>query len=923
MREDQQAFDFKDPGATRGPVECLGQTFESEDARRHHFLTLLAAKLKDPEFRLTPGFPKGSDDDILKMSDPPYYTACPNPFIGEFVRSCNRPKAEAGEYRRQPFAVDVSVGKMNQLYQVHTYHTKVPHLAILPAIVHYTEPGDIVLDGFCGSGMSGVATNFCSVAPREIRDQVEETLRDSGHGEADWGMRRSILLDIGPAASFIAANYNLAFNTDEFRRAYESILSDFDKDLGWMYQTRHTDGSGTGKINYTIWSECFACPECGDEVVYADQAMDAETKKVARDFSCAKCSAILNKDNLQRLFDTSIDTATGQPWRRIRLKPILINYRVGKTDFEKPLDEADWAILERVQGLPRPAVFPTDKFPIEEMYHGSRLKPKGIDRIHHLFLSKATQALGFAWEAAERHPNTRVRLMLRFLFEQAIWTMTVQNLYQKGGFKQVNKYLDGVYYVPSIICEVSLRYAIEARAKRMVSVFSKYAPPHGSSIISTSSATLLSEIPDSSVDYVFTDPPFGENKFYADLNFLVESWHGVTTAPAVEAIVDGKKGKGVAEYQELMRSAFSEYCRVLKPGRWMTVVFSNSKNSIWRAIQEALGTAGFVVADVRTLDKQHGSYRQVTSSAVKQDLVISAYKPTGELSAQFSLEHVTNESAWAFVSEHLANLPVFVGRAGEAEVVLERTPQMLHDRVVAFFVQRGVAVPVSGTVFFAGLAERFPEREGMFFRQDQVSEYDRKRTTVSELRQLSLFVSDEASATQWVRQQLQAKPQTFQDLQPQFMQQLQHWAKHERTIELKELLELNFLCYDGKGPVPSQIHGYLSTNFKALRNIEKEDEALKAKAVDRWYVPDPKKEGDQEKRRLRVLLKEFGEYRASTSRKIKQFRTEAVRAGFKHCYDEQDYQTIVDVADKLPPQVIQEDEKLLMYYDVATMRLSD
>ena len=129
------------------------------------------------------------------------------------------------------------------------------------------------------------------------------------------------------------------------------------------------------------------------------------------------------------------------------------------------------------------------------------------------------------------------------------------------------------------------------------------------------------------------------------------------------------------------------------------------------------------------------------------------------------------------------------------------------------------------------------------------------------------------------------------------------------------------MCYDGSGPVPSQIHRYLSTNFKPLRNLDKENQALKEKALDRWYVPDPKKEGDLEKLRMRTLLKEFEEYRTSTSRKIKLFRTEAVRAGFKRCYDVREYQTIVDVAAKLPEQVIQEDEKLLMYYDVATMRL--
>ena len=193
----------------------------------------------------------------------------------------------------------------------------------------------------------------------------------------------------------------------------------------------------------------------------------------------------------------------------------------------------------------------------------------------------------------------------------------------------------------------------------------------------------------------------------------------------------------------------------------------------------------------------------------------------------------------------------------------------------------------------------------------------------SELQQLELFVSDEASATKWIRQQLQGKPQTFQELQPQFMQQIQSWAKHEITIELKEILALNFLCYEGDGNVPSQIHNYLSTNFRELRNLEKDDERLKSKANDRWYVADAKKESDLEKLRMRTLLREFEEYRTGSQRKIKEFRSEAVRAGFKRCYDAQDYETIVTVAAKLPEQVIQEDEKLLMYYDVATMRLGD
>ncbi|GBE48572.1 hypothetical protein BMS3Bbin12_01751 [bacterium BMS3Bbin12] len=92
-------------------------------------------------------------------------------------------------------------------------------------------------------------------------------------------------------------------------------------------------------------------------------------------------------------------------------------------------------------------------------------------------------------------------------------------------------------------------------------------------------------------------------------------------------------------------------------------------------------------------------------------------------------------------------------------------------------------------------------------------------------------------------------------------------------------------------------------------------------AEDRWCVPDLKKEGDLERLRLRTLLRGFEDYKTSPKCKIKQIRTEAVRAGFKHCYPIRDYQTIARVAAKLSEQVIQVDEKLLVYYDVATMQL--
>jgi len=449
-------------------------------------------------------------------------------------------------------------------------------------------------------------------------------------------------------------------------------------------------------------------------------------------------------------------------------------------------------------------------------------------------------------------------------------------------------------------------------------------------------------MPNDSVDYVFVDPPFGSNIPYSEVNFLWESLLAIFTNTKPDGVESQIQNKALTEYQRIMERCFTEFRRVLKPGRWITVEFHNSKNAVWNALQEALTCAGFVVADVRILDKKQKSFKQATTAgAVKQDLIITAYKANGGLENRFKREAGTEEGVWDFLRTHLKQLPVFVSKDGQAEVIAERQNYLLFDRMVAFHVQRGVTVPLSAAEFYAGLAQRFPERDGMYFLPEQVAEYDKKRMTVRELMQLQLFVTDESSAIQWLKQQLLKKPQTFQEIHPQFLKEIGGWQKYEKPLELSELLEQNFLRYDGKGSIPQQILSWLKESAEMRKIIQDEiaagrareengalhfaslstqSSALITRSKDRWYVPDPNKAGDLEKLRERSLLKEFEDYRTSSQKRLKVFRLEAVRAGFKKAWQERDYATIITVARKIPENVLQEDPKLLMWYDQALTR---
>ncbi|WP_305822500.1 DNA methyltransferase [Massilia brevitalea] len=912
-------------GTGSQPVECLGLKFPSDQARREHFLKLLAEKLKDPAFRKIEGFPQGTDEAILAISDPPYYTACPNPFLEDFVRHYGKPYDSSVEYSREPQTIDVSVGKTDPLYKAHSYHTKVPHLAIVPSILHYTEPGDIVLDGFGGSGMTGVAAQWCGSAPSVYRHELEIQWKKQGKAAPKWGARRVILNDLSPAATFIAANYNLPFNVETFAKEGKKLLNEVAQELGWMYETLHKDGKTKGRIEYTVWSQIYSCPECAGEVNFIDEALDEESKRVKDSFPCPHCGAELTKQKMERLFASTVDSATGKTLQTPKRQPSLIIYSVEGSRHQKSPDEHDIHVLNRISSLECPTDVPKMQIPPMHMTHErARMDYSGITHIHHFFLPRALHAMAALWRKASSQPDARVREMLLFFVEQALWTASLLNRYRPTGFSQVNQYMTGVYYVASQHAECSPWYILDGKLGRLAKTFQAFGARQAGAGITTGSVASL-PLAAGSIDYIFTDPPFGENIYYADLNFLVESWHRVITDAQPEAIVDRFKKKGLPEYQQLMQRCFTEYYRVLKPGRWMTVVFSNSKAAVWNAIQVALQQAGFVVAEVTALDKVQGSYRQVTSAtAVKQDLVISAYKPNGGLEDRFNRDGPTVDSAWDFVQTHLKQLPavkVTSGYPQELLNIVERDPRRIYDRMASWFIRHGEMVPISTPEFLAGLPVRFREMDGMVFMPDQLVEYEKARSRIPQVKQAELFVSDERSAIDWLTSFLLKRPSTRSEIHPEYIPLIGSAKRKGEIIpELDQLLEDNFLRYDGIDEVPSQIHSYLSTNHKDLRSLDKSNLALVAKAKDRWYVPDPNKAQDLEKKRDKALLKEFEAYQASTGRKLKEFRLEVLRAGFKAAWGAKNYKAIIKIAHKIPEEALQEDEKLLLWYDQALTR---
>lgn len=876
--------------SSNGPVECLGQTFANEEARREHFTKLLREKLKDPEFRKIEGFPIGTDEAILELSEPPYYTACPNPWLQELISKCN----STGGKEAEPLAYDISEGKRDPLYEHYSYHTKVPHKAVARYIAHYTNPGDVVLDGFCGSGMTGLAAKWLS-------EQNEEF----GGGE-----RNVILSDLSPYAAFIARNYSNQVNLNDISREVHELENKFK----WLYQTIDSDGISRD-INYTVWSDVFSCPHCGGEVIFFNDFVDQVTGKVLDNGDCRTCAKSLTKKNLDSIFINEWDDVLNKSVQLRKQVPVLIRYFVGKKQMEKLPDNDDIELIKKIQDYKLSSEVPT-----LELRDGDNtsqpIRSHGITHSHQFFTKRNLIAVNEIYKLVKRTNSSR--WLFELLGGFRVWTkrsIFLTTAWKGGGTGAFKPSSSGILYVPSISGERNVLRSFMERVGKALRFNARLPKSKLPAFVTNGSTSNLATIPDESVDYIFIDPPFGGNIMYSELNLVFEPWLNTVTNEIKEAICNKTQGKDLIFYNNSMFSCFKELYRVLKEGRWMTVEFHNSKNSIWNSIQDSLSRAGFIVADVRTLDKKQGTFKQYTSSgAVKQDLVITAYKPKNSFIKDFTLHAGTIEGVWDFVRNHLSALPVVLHKDDTVEVISERQKYLLFDRMISYHIRNGILIPISAPEFYSKLNEIFIERDGQYFLPEQVAKYDSVRSRSNGVLQLSLFVNDEATAIKWCRDLLDKSPKHIKDIQPEFLKSM-NWQKNEKDVELSEILEQNFLMYDGVSDVPVQIHKYLSSNYKNLRGLEKDSSMLKEYALNRWYVPDATKAIDKEKFRIRTLLREFDSYKSI--KKVKQPRAEALRAGFNACWENQDLQTILDISAKIPTAVLQEDEKLLMFYDNA------
>jgi len=668
------------------------------------------------------------------------------------------------------------------------------------------------------------------------------------------------------------------------------IIDEVDNELNWMTKTKHSDGR-EGRINSILYSEHFNCPQCSHEFILWDTAVDFVNGKMHDEFNCSSCDATLKRKDCEKSKHIYFDNILNKEIESVKISPVEILYVIDEKRYKKKPDQADFDLIEKINSTPIPDWFPLIPF----MQIGERWGDTwragvhfGLTHLHHFYSRRNLHFLSKIYAKITDLSDLELKHKLQitfnsFLLRASKKAILAVNYYFHGGGGYIAT-ISGNMYIPSLFFEVEILEQFKTRAKK-INEINKSDFSLENCIVSTQSATDYSNIPTNSIDYIFVDPPFGENLMYSELNFLYEAWIKVLTNNSKEAIINKTQNKALNQYNTLMLNSYKELFRVLKPNRWITIEYHNSKSAIWNGLQEALTKSGFVIAHTSVLKNKGGSFViNVSPNSVANDLIINAYKPSEQFLTNF-VANAGHNVEIEFIEGLLSSLPI--------QPMLERTEKMLYSKMIAYYLLKGYQINYDARSFYEMLYQNFIEQDGYWFTSNQINSYAdfKKSHNVEELGQgkqesLLFFIVDERSALIWLESFL-SNPKSFSDISTAF-NKLSN-IQGDEVPDLKVLLEENFV-FDGS------IYRKPSSNEEKLRAIDKRNRTLK--------------------REFESLLVE-----AENSRtKMRKVRKEAIVYGFEEAYRSKKYSDILTIGNKLHKSIIENSPEISEFIEIAEIQ---
>lgn len=532
------------------------------------------------------------------------YTPGPNPDLGRFVVEHATPYDPAtDDYNVPPFDKPITSTKATAIYNMHTYWSKKPHDAIRQYIRHYTQPGDLVLDPFCGSGGTALA--------------------------ALMEGRKAIAIDLSPAATFITKNYCTPVNPVDLQQAFQELKAKVKPEMDWLYETRCDRCNGRATTAYTVYSYVFQCPRCLEKVPLFDcvevqgQTAQGKSKKIN---ACPHCHARNQVEEIStngQRFDSVPVLAIYECKEGCRPKRDARHHNDPNLKKRIFFAEYDLGKLNEIEvrGIPYwvPPHHMMNVVSDSEPW-GDEWRPgRNFRTVAKLFTKRNLWALA----AINQHVN---QTHVKMAFSSILLNSSRLYRHRAGGGGGPT----GTYYLPQVSRELAVWPQIEEKVHSYLDAEMLFEI--NNIIVSTQSAIEMSGIASQTIDYVFTDPPYAGKVQYGELNFVWEAWLNFDTGwHDQEIIVNTTRNKTNADWARMMHQAMQECYRILKPGRWLSLCYHDTSEGTWQLVQDLMAEVGFISENTDTalyIDTGQKSFNQLMAEKVtRRDLVINFRKP--------------------------------------------------------------------------------------------------------------------------------------------------------------------------------------------------------------------------------------------------------------------------------------------------------
>jgi len=594
----------------------------------------------------------------------------PNPNLRTFVEQHikERPyEPETDDYDVHAFDKPISTTKTTAIYSMHRYDSKKPHDAIVLYIRHYTKNGDLVLDPFCGSGGTLLAT-----------------LMEG---------RKAIAIDRSPAATFITKNYCTPVDACELQKMFEELKHKIKPEIDWLYETRCDRCGGRATTAYMVYSQVYQCPRCLEKIPLFDCVeIDGETAKgkPKKVNACPSC----HKRGIREEISTRGD--------KFGAVPVLLSYLCesgcqparGERRHDDPskkkreyFNKYDTQKILEIEKGTIPYWIPdadlSKKIPFRMLYKKD-FRPSDASHFCDLYTKRNLWALS-VWRNYGNPMGSVAESLLCFaLTAMSKGTSRMCQYDEQWSFPY--PIMSGTYYLPPIFKEPNVFKAVSDKLDACLKGLT-IAGIREPAWISTQSAINLNQIPTNSIDYIFTDPPYAGKVQYGELNFIWEAWLGLDTGwQNEEIIVNEMQGKTESDWVEMMQKAMTECFRVLKPGRWLSLCYHDTSEGTWAHVQDIMAEVGFLVGDsdralfIETSTKSYNQY--VADKVNKRDLVINFRKPKPE-EVTAAIAITGNENKTTFNEKVRQIIRDYIGANPGS------TKDRIYDEVVSRMVRSG------------------------------------------------------------------------------------------------------------------------------------------------------------------------------------------------------------------------------------------